>query len=49
MVATPVKQNVSTDYSLEDWLQSPPEGTAWVNGEYIRHLQKLILRCPKSL
>jgi Uma2 family endonuclease len=35
MVITPVKENVSTDYSLENWLQSPPEGTEWVNGELL--------------
>lgn len=35
MVITPIKENISTDYSLENWLQSPPEGTEWVNGELL--------------
>ncbi|MBD2299178.1 Uma2 family endonuclease [Nostoc sp. FACHB-190] len=35
MVITPIKENISTNYSLEDWLQSPPEGTEWVNGELL--------------
>lgn len=35
MVITPIKENISTDYSLEDWLQSPPEGTEWVKGELV--------------
>ncbi|MBD2597408.1 Uma2 family endonuclease [Nostoc spongiaeforme FACHB-130] len=35
MVITPIKENTSTNYSLEDWLQSPPEGTEWVNGELL--------------
>ncbi|MBU7583749.1 MAG: Uma2 family endonuclease [Nostoc sp. TH1S01] len=35
MVVTPIKDTTSTDYSLEDWLQSPPEGTEWVNGELL--------------
>ncbi|MBD2501598.1 Uma2 family endonuclease [Anabaena azotica] len=35
MVIAPIKENISTDYSLENWLQSPPEGTEWVNGELL--------------
>ncbi|MBW4556615.1 MAG: Uma2 family endonuclease [Trichormus sp. ATA11-4-KO1] len=35
MVISNVRENLSTDYSLENWLQSPPEGTEWVNGELL--------------
>ncbi|ALF52327.1 hypothetical protein ACX27_04840 [Nostoc piscinale CENA21] len=35
MVVTPIKNTTSTDYSLEDWLQSPSEGKEWVNGELL--------------
>lgn len=43
MVITPIKENISTDYSLEDWLQSSPEGTEWVNGE-LREKQEVTLK-----
>jgi Uma2 family endonuclease len=33
MVMTTIKENLSINYSLEDWMQNSPEGTEWVNGE----------------
>lgn len=39
MVITPIKENISTDYALENWLQNPPEGTEWVNGELLEKEQ----------
>ncbi|MFM6155978.1 MAG: Uma2 family endonuclease [Sphaerospermopsis kisseleviana] len=35
MVMTPIKEDVLKNYSLEDWMQSSPEGTEWVNGELL--------------
>lgn len=35
MVMTPIKEDVLKSYSLEDWMQSSPESTEWVNGELL--------------
>ncbi|MEB3149792.1 MAG: Uma2 family endonuclease [Sphaerospermopsis sp.] len=35
MVMTPIKEDVLKNYSLEDWMQSSPESTEWVNGELL--------------
>lgn len=35
MVTAPVIADVSSAFSLEDWLNNPPDGTEWVNGELL--------------
>ena len=35
MITSPVVVQKSTEYTLEDWIQNPPEKKEWVNGQLL--------------
>lgn len=35
MIETPVVLKLSTEYTLEDWIQNPPEKKEWVDGQLL--------------
>ncbi len=35
MITSPVVVKKSTEYTLEDWIQNPPEKKEWVNGQLL--------------
>jgi Uma2 family endonuclease len=39
MVAAPIITNITPEYSLEDWLKNPPDGTEWIDGELVEKIE----------
>ncbi|MFK0730063.1 MAG: Uma2 family endonuclease [Gloeotrichia echinulata GP01] len=37
MVTATVIANIAPEFSLEDWVHNPPDGTEWVNGELLEN------------